>query len=56
VDCHNAQYFLTGNAWHLKQSELLRQYVRSLKDWIREEETKTVADMGEGARPEGGNE
>lgn len=56
VDCHNAQYFLTGNAWHLKQSELLRQYVRSLKDWIREEETKTVADMGEGARTEGGNE
>jgi hypothetical protein len=40
VDCHNSQYFLTGNAWHLEQSELLRQYVRSLKDWIREEEAK----------------
>jgi hypothetical protein len=40
VDCHNAQYFLTGNAWHLEQSELLRQYVRSLKDWIREEEKR----------------
>jgi hypothetical protein len=42
VDCHNEQYFLTGNAWHLKQSELLRQYVRGLKDWIREEEKKMV--------------
>ena len=56
VDCHNSQYFLTGNAWHLEQSELLRQYVRSLKDWIREEEKNTMADMGESFRPERGNE
>ena len=56
VDCHNSQYFLTGNVWHLEQSELLRQYVRSLKDWIREEEKNTMADMGESFRPERGNE
>jgi hypothetical protein len=56
VDCHNAQYFLTGNAWHLEQSELLRQYVRSLKDWIREEEKSIVADLGKSARPQRGNE
>ena len=56
VDCHNAQYFLTGNVWHLEQSELLRQYVRSLKDWICEEETKMVPTLGEGPWPRGGNE
>ena len=56
VDCHNAQYFLTGNIWHLKQAELLRQYVRGLKDWIREEEKSTVADMGKSARSEGRHE
>jgi hypothetical protein len=56
VDCHNTQYFLTGNAWHLKQAELLRHYVRGLKDWIREEEKSTVADMGKSARPEGRHE
>jgi hypothetical protein len=56
VDCHNAQYFLTGNAWHLQQSALLRQYVKSLKDWIREEETKMVPTLGQGSGPQGGNE
>jgi hypothetical protein len=56
VDCHNTQYFLTGNAWHLGQAELLRHYVRSLKDWIREEEKSAVADMGESARSEGRHE
>jgi hypothetical protein len=41
----------------LEQSELLRQYVRSLKDWIREEETKAmVRTLGEGPWPQGGNE
>jgi hypothetical protein len=56
VDCHNTQYFLTRNAWHLEQAELLRHYVRSLKDWIREEEKSAVADMGESARSEGRHE
>lgn len=56
VDCHNEQYFLTGNVWHLEQSELLRHYVRSLKDWIREEEEKMVPSLGHGIRPQGGNE
>ena len=56
VDCHNAQYFLTGNPWHLQQSELLRQYVRSLKDWIREEEKNTMANMGESFGSERGHE
>jgi hypothetical protein len=56
VDCHNAQYFLTGNVWHLEQAELLRHYVRSLKDWIREEEKRMVSPLGQGARTQRGNE
>ena len=56
VDCHNEQYFLTGDAWHLKQAETIREYVRSLKNWIREEEEKPVANLGESTGPEGGNE
>jgi hypothetical protein len=56
VDCHNEQYFLTGDAWHLQQAESIRKYVRSLKDWICEEEKKPVANLGESTRPKGGNE
>jgi hypothetical protein len=56
VDCHNTQYFLTGNTWHLEQAELLRHYVGSLKNWIREEEKSTVADMGKSVRPKGRHE
>lgn len=56
VDCHNEQYFLTGDAWHLKQAETIREYVRNLKNWIREEEEKPVANLGESARTEGGDE
>lgn len=56
VDCHNEQYFLTGDTWHLQQAEGIRKYVRALKDWIREEEEKPVAHLGESTRPQGGNE
>jgi hypothetical protein len=56
VDCHNEQYFLTGNAWHLEQAETIREYVRNLKNWIREEEKKLVANLGESTRPKGGSE
>lgn len=56
VDCHNEQYFLTGDTWHLKQAEIIREYVRSLKNWIREEEEKPVANLGESTRSQGGNE
>lgn len=34
IDTHNAQYFKDHNEWHLKQAELLRQYVVGLKNWI----------------------
>lgn len=56
VDCHNEQYFLTGDAWHLQQAESIRNYVRALKDWIREEEKKPVESLGEDVRAQGGNE
>lgn len=56
VDCHNEQFFLTGDAWHLEQAEIIREYVRNLKNWIREEEEKPVANLGESTRAEGGNE
>lgn len=55
VDCHNEQYFLTGNQWHLQQAETIRSYVKGLKDWIREEE-ETMANLGESAGAEGGKE
>jgi hypothetical protein len=40
IDNHNQLYFKTKNRWHLQKAAELRQYVRELKDWIREEESK----------------
>lgn len=40
VDRHNGLHFATGDPWHLAQAEALRSYVRSLKDWIRQQEAE----------------
>lgn len=34
IDRHNGCYFATGDLWHLRQAEILRQYVIELKCWI----------------------
>lgn len=34
IDQHNQEYFKTGNIWHLQKAEMLRQYIKELKDWI----------------------
>lgn len=41
VDQHNDYYFRSKNTKHLESAEYLRKYVRSLKDWIKEEEILT---------------
>ena len=38
IDRHNSLYFSTGNPWHLRQADWLRQYVVELKDWIHRHE------------------
>ncbi len=38
IDNHTTEYLKTGDTWHLSQAEILRQYVRDLKDWIIHQE------------------
>jgi hypothetical protein len=38
VDCHNEEYFRSGDEWHLRQAQVLRDYVIGLKDWLSKEE------------------
>jgi hypothetical protein len=38
VDRHNMLWFDSGDAWHLQQAQVLRDYVSSLKTWIHREE------------------
>jgi len=40
IDEHIRLHLLTGEVWHLSQAEILRQYVRDLKDWINHTELK----------------
>jgi hypothetical protein len=51
VDRHMSLYLDTGSTIHLKQAELLRAYVRGLKEWVRSEEIKSGC--GEGNQGEG---
>ena len=32
IDLHNQRYFETGDVWNLRKAEMLREYVRELKD------------------------
>lgn len=34
IDLHTELYLQTGDIFHIKQSEILRNYVRDLKTWI----------------------
>jgi hypothetical protein len=38
VDLHVSLYLRTGDSRHLEMADALRAYVRSLKDWIHEQE------------------
>ncbi len=38
IDTHTLLHLQTGDAWHLSQAEVFRQYVRNLKDWIHQQE------------------
>lgn len=40
IDSHIDLYLRTGNKWHLQQAEVLRCYLRQLKDWIHSEEDR----------------
>jgi len=39
IDNHNQEYFNSGNIWHLKKAEILREYVSELKTWIHQQES-----------------
>lgn len=38
IDRHNSLFFTTGELWHLRKAEQLRQYVVELKEWISRHE------------------
>jgi hypothetical protein len=38
IDKHVSLYIETGDVRHLKQAQMLREYVSGLKEWIRDEE------------------
>lgn len=38
IDRHNSHWFATRDPQHLKQAELLREYVSTLKTWIHTQE------------------
>lgn len=39
IDSHNDMYFKTLDYWHLEQAKHLRDYVKSLKEWISSQES-----------------
>jgi hypothetical protein len=40
IDYHIDLYVKTGHPWHLCQAEHLRVYLRNLKNWITDQESK----------------
>lgn len=38
IDLHTVLYLETQDPFHTKQSDILRQYVKDLKDWIHDTE------------------
>lgn len=40
IDNHTQEYFKSGNKWHLEKADILRQYLRELKDFIHIQEGK----------------
>ena len=39
IDHHNNLYFQTQDVRHLERASLLRKYIISLKEWIKEQES-----------------
>lgn len=39
VDTHVSMYLSSGDEWHLRKAQILREYVSELKDWIHEQES-----------------
>lgn len=39
IDLHSEFYIKTGDVFHKEQAEYLRNYVYSLKNWIKDNET-----------------
>lgn len=40
IDAHTALYLTAGDVWHLQQAQVLRVYVRDLKEWIKRQENE----------------
>lgn len=38
IDRHVSLYIKSGDVRHLRQAQMLREYVSELKEWIRDEE------------------
>lgn len=38
IDNHTKEYFKSGDKWHLEKADILRQYLRELKDFIHKKE------------------
>ena len=38
IDNHTRLWLETGDRWHEDQANILRQYLRDLKDWIHHQE------------------
>ncbi len=38
IDEHNRQFFISGDVWHLRKAEMLRQYLHELKTWVHAQE------------------
>ena len=43
IDNHTELFLSHSDPWHLHQAELLREYVKTLKTWIHEEEANAMA-------------
>jgi hypothetical protein len=40
IDNHTQEYFKSGNVWHLYKANMLREYIKELKDFIHKKEGK----------------
>ena len=46
IDNHNQEYFKTKNIWHLEKAQVLREYIRELKNWICIKESAEFNELG----------
>ena len=40
IDNHTHEYLKSGDVWHLKKAQVLREYISELKTWIHSQENK----------------